>query len=107
MKSITEQTEEQLVVLNTNYKELKEKLGSGPHGTSFNKQELFANYTHTSGYAHYKFSGKALPIIAEKLGRAPTATDIIMIVDDGFSHFGASCSLNPNTGEFSGRVNTD
>lgn len=58
-------------------------------------------------YAHYRFSGKYTPRLIELLGRQPSADEIIMLVDGGFSHFGATCTINHETREFQGRVNTD
>ena len=69
------------------------------------KSELFDNYSRTSGYAHYKFSGDITDKLVEVLGHEPSPDEIIMLVDSGFSHFGASCSINSR--HFSGRVNID
>lgn len=70
------------------------------------RKDLYKCYTKTNGYAHYTFSGKVPQNLIDALGRMPTSEEIIMIVDTGFSHFGASCSIRPD-GSFSGRVNTD
>lgn len=67
--------------------------------------QLLTDLNRTVGYAHYRFTGRFTPLLVERLGRQPTADEIIMLVDGGFSHFGASCSINGNY--FSGRVNTD
>lgn len=58
------------------------------------------------GYAHYKFSGAYNQLLVDLLGREPTSDEIIMLVDDGFSHFGASCHISSDR-HFYGRVNTD
>lgn len=68
------------------------------------KAKSFIEYTRKSGYAHYDFTGTILPGFKEAVGRDATAEDIILLVD-GFSHFGASCGVNGN--KFSGRINTD
>ena len=59
------------------------------------------------GYAHYKFKGTYKPELVGILGRHPDADEIIMHVDGGFSHFGATCTVNTNDCSFSGRINTD
>jgi len=76
----------------------------GKDGTP--KSMLFEELHKSLGYAHYTFEGKLDPIVAEKLGRMPTLEELIILVDSGRVHFGASCSLNPD-GTFVGRVNTD
>lgn len=69
------------------------------------KSDMFEDYRHDSGYTHYKFSGKVSQALINALGRVPTGDEIIMLVDSGFSHFGASCCMDDL--RFSGRVNTD
>ena len=70
------------------------------------RRELYT-YTKRSGYAHYQFSGTYTDKLVEALGRHPDSDEIIMLVDNGFSHFGASCTINTNGKTFSGRVNVD
>lgn len=70
------------------------------------KRTLFEELHRSPGYSHYTFEGKLAPIVAEKLGRLPTPYELIILVDSGRVHFGASCSLKPD-GTFVGRVNTD
>lgn len=60
-----------------------------------------------TGYAHYTFDGSYTPLLVELLGRHPTSDEIIMLVDGGFSHFGATCNVSHDRMTFSGRVNTD
>lgn len=43
--------------------------------------------------------------LVEVLGHEPSPDEISMLVDNGFSHFGASCSINGR--HFRGRVNID
>ncbi|HZK23351.1 MAG TPA: hypothetical protein VFC62_04530 [Atopostipes sp.] len=69
------------------------------------KTEIFDDIYTQSGYAHYRFSGKISQLLLERLGRMPTEAEIIMLVDNGFSHFGATCSIRGLS--FSGRVNID
>lgn len=68
-------------------------------------RDLFENYTRKPGYAHYVYSGKISDKLVELLGREPTSDEVIMLVDSGFSHFGATCTISGRN--FSGRVNTD
>lgn len=67
----------------------------------------FIKYTRRTGYAHYEFEGTYSPELIAVLGRDPYPEEIIIMVDHGFSHFGASCTINNKTCSFRGRVNTD
>lgn len=99
MKAITEYTNEEAEAMSKKWHELRDKTKVIP------RAELFDNYSKTSGYAHYKFSGDITDKLVEALGHEPSPDEIIMLVDNGFSHFGASCSINGR--HFSGRVNID
>ena len=99
MKAIVEYTKEEYAFMSKKRKELRDKTNS------MARSELFDNYTKTSGYAHYTFSGDITDKLVEALGHEPSPDEIIMLVDNGFSHFGASCSINGR--HFSGRVNID
>lgn len=99
MKAIVEYTKEEAEAMTKKWHELRDKTNSVP------RKEWFDNYTRTSGYAHYKFSGDITDKLVEVLGHEPSPDEIIMLVDSGFSHFGASCSINGR--HFSGRVNID
>lgn len=99
MKAIVEHTPEEYKRLS----ELAEKTFSAIDG--IRKSELFDNYKETRGYAHYKFSGNYTNLLVEKLGHRPTSEELIIIIDSGFSHFGASCHIVGNY--FEGRVNVD
>lgn len=99
MKAIVEYTKEEAEAMSKKWNELRDKTKDIP------KTELFDNYSRTSGYAHYKFSGDITDKLVEVLGHEPSPDEIIMLVDSGFSHFGASCSINGR--HFGGRVNID
>lgn len=99
MKAIVEYTKEEAEIMSKKWKELQDKTKGIP------RAELFSSYSRTSGYAHYKFSGDITDKLVEALGHEPSPDEIIMLVDGGFSHFGASCSINGK--HFSGRVNID
>lgn len=99
MKAIVEYTKEEAEIMSKKWKELQDKTKSLP------RKEWFDNYTRTSGYAHYKFSGDITDKLVEVLGHEPSPDEIIMLVDSGFSHFGARCSINGR--HFGGRVNID
>lgn len=60
-------------------------------------------YTKTSEYAHHSFSGNNTDKLVEVLGHEPSTDEIIALVDNDFSHFGANCSINGR--HFSGHVN--
>ena len=99
MKAVVELTTEEYDRYSKIYANLCEKIGES--GTS----ELIIDLKQTGGYAHYKFSGTVSDTLVEKLGRMPTEVELIMLIDSGFSHFGASCTIIGKG--FSGRVNTD
>lgn len=99
MKAIVGYTNEEAEAMTKEWHELRDKTSSIP------RKEWFDNYTRTSGYAPYKFSGDITDKLVEALGHEPSPDEIIMLVDSGFSHFGASCSINGR--HFSGRVNID
>lgn len=98
MKAIVELTESEYKIYSDINAKLNEAKTLEPH--------VFETIRKTSGHAHYKFTGKLSDAFINTLGRMPTPTEVIMLVDNGFSHFGASCSLQPD-GTFTGRVNTD
>lgn len=100
MKAIVDLSQEEYAEFNSVYKNLKDKI----NGVQF-KDLMSVQMRY--GYAHYKFSGEYSEKLVELLGRHPTNNEIIMLVDGGFSHFGASCSMNRETRTFGGRVNTD
>lgn len=59
------------------------------------------------GYAHYRFYVKPSQKLLAAVGRPLTEDEVIILVDGGFSHFGADCTYNKDSGTYSGRVNTD
>ena len=61
-------------------------------GVDINK--LFLGFRRSSYRAPYTFYGEVSDELINRLGRMPTCEEIIMIVDSGFSRFGASCTLN-------------
>ena len=99
MKAITAYTDEEYAIQSERCKNLFTVV----EGTS--SRDWFDDYRRQSGYAHYKFSGRISDKLVELLGRMPTGDELIMLIDKGFSHFGASCSINGS--DFSGRVNID
>lgn len=99
MKAVTEYTIEEAAKMSATCKELFEKV----KGTT--RSDWFEDFRQTSDYAHYKFSGRVSDKLVELLGHEPTSTEIILLVDSGYSHFGATCSVSNRS--FSGRVSTD
>lgn len=99
MKAIVDLDDKEYKELDNIYMELKRKTNWS------SKYVLLDNLRTSTGYAHYTFSGTISDKLVELLGRTPTPDEIIMLVDTGFSHFGATCSISGNT--FNGRVNTD
>lgn len=100
MKAIVEYTPEE-------YSKMYEKFMALQHVTAGYKRSDLLTYTRTSGYAHYKFKGTYTQKLVELLGHHPTEDEIIMLVDGGYSHFGAGCSIDKKNMAFSGHVNTD
>lgn len=98
MKAIVALSKEEF----THFQTIQNSLYSKIQG--HNMDELIT-YTRRSGYAHYKFEGMYTDKLVELLGREPLPNEIIMLVDGGFSHFGAECHISGHT--FSGKVNTD
>jgi len=96
MKACVERTSEEAKEITQQFEELKEKTKD---------IKCFNNYERVTGYAHYKFKGLISKELVEALGRNPTVDEIMLLVDRGWSHFGASCSIIGN--KFSGRVSTD
>ena len=99
MKSITEYTPTEYMDTMHAYLAMYEKIQGYGH------RVLFDNLQRHWGYAHYNFSGRVSDKLIELLGRMPTPNEIIMIIDSGFSHFGATCTITGRN--FSGRVHTD
>lgn len=101
MKAITEYTPEEYAEMQRKSRALNEAI------KGLKREELFS-YTRRSGYAKYEFRGTYTDKLVEALGgRHPSAEEIIMLVDSGYSHFGAGCSLNPREKTFSGYVYID
>lgn len=99
MKAIVEYTKEEHEAMRVKYQELLD-ITRSMDGSAVEKLDK------SRGYAHYTFSGKVSTALIDALGRLPTGDEVIMLVDGGFSHFGASCRV-ASDGTFSGRVNTD
>ena len=99
MKAIVSLTNEETIM----YASIYNKLHIATKNMS--QKDMFNNYSQKSGYAHYTFSGEITEELIKQLGYDPSSEDIIMLVDRGFSHFGAGCSIAGR--KFSGRVNTD
>ena len=101
MKAITEYTEEEYIKMQAKSRALGEAI------KGFKREELFT-YQRRPGYAKYDFWGTYTDKLVEALGgRHPDAEEIIMLVDSGYSHFGASCNINASQKAFSGYVYTD
>jgi hypothetical protein len=100
MKAITEYTPDEYFKMHEKHQALKKAI------EGHSRSELL-QAKRTSGYAHYKFSGFYTEKLVELLGRHPDEEEIIMLVDSGYSHFGAGCTINKIHMTFSGRVNID
>lgn len=100
MKAITAYTPDE-------YDKMREKLKALSEAVKGLKRDELFTYTKRRGYAKYDFWGNYTDKLVEALGHHPTADEIIMLIDGGFNHFGASCSLNPGQKCFSGYVYID
>lgn len=100
MKAIVEYTNEEYAKMS----EKCHKLHKAIEG--IDRAELIS-VTKRYGYAHYEFNGTYTDKFVEALGRHPDSDEIIMLVDSGFSHFGAYCYVSTDRKSFSGKVNTD
>jgi len=100
MKAIVAYTEKEYAKMLKKYNNLRDAV------KDIDSRELYA-YSRQSGYAHYKFQGTYTDKLVEALGHAPDSDEIIMLIDHGFSHFGASCTVDTVHKSFSGRVNVD
>ena len=99
MKAIVEYTEEELIKQRAVRDNIFGLIKNIPYIEKWDFNE------RRNGYAHYSFKVKPSQKMIDSIGRNPTSDEMIMIVDDGFSHFGASCS--ESNGIYTGRVNTD
>ena len=99
MKAIVEMNQEEQKEYGKKFDQLREKLAINT------RNELLPDLHKMVGYAHYRFSGRIGQALVDALGRQPTPEEIIMLVDNGFWHFGAECHINGD--RFTGRVNTD
>jgi len=99
MKAITEYTEDEFIKQGEIRNNIMGAVKNIPYNEKWDMREI------KRGYAHYAFKVKPSQKMIDAIGRAPTTDEVITIVDDGFSHFGASCS--EHNGIYSGRVNID
>ena len=99
MKAIVQYTQEEINLYDDKYEELKNSVICLP------REQWFCNFKKKSGHAQYKFSGEITECLINHLGRVPTAEEIIMLVDRGYCHFGASCTIDGT--KISGYVYTD
>lgn len=101
MKAIMELTEEEYIAMSKKYKALYEAI----QGHRFD--DLIA-WRRRNGCAQYTFNGTYTDKLVEALGgRHPDEEEIIMLVDGGYSHFGAGCTINKHDKRFSGYVYID
>lgn len=86
------------------YEELQDSFGYVPH-----INELAHNYTRCAGYAHYYVTGflnaEALDLLSDDLPDA--CIQLAMAIDCGFSWFGGTSTIDPETRSFTVKVYTD
>lgn len=104
MKAITEYTDQEYAEMQMKYRALQRAL----EGIELSKRHELFTFQRRPGYAKYDFNGAYTDKLVEALGgRHPDAEEIIMLVDSGYSHFGASCIVNTRDKSFSGYVYID
>lgn len=106
MKAIVEYTEQEYEQQMDKYLELVRKLNAYMSLVPCKLDELIT-FSKSYNYAHYTFKGFCTDHLFYALGHEPTPDEIIMIVDGGFSHFGATCHINDDGYTFYGSVNID
>ena len=98
MKAIIALTQEK----HKEYSDIQTNLYNRIQGHSLDE---LLQFNRRTGDAHYRFEGSFTDKLVELLGRTPTPEEIIILVDGGFSHFGADCHISGHN--FSGKLNTD
>lgn len=100
MKAITDYTKEE-------YDQIYEKMSRLHEAIKGHMVSDLLSYKKTYKYAKYTFSGTYNDKLVELLGHHPDEEEIILLVDSGYSHFGASCTIDTRTKTFSGHVYID
>ena len=67
--------------------------------------QMFDNYTTLITHGRKMATGIISEALIERLGRMPTDEEVIMLIDRGFYHFGASCTFSERL--FSCMIYTD
>lgn len=67
--------------------------------------QMFDNYNTLITHGRKMASGSISEALIERLGRMPTEEEVIMLIDRGFYHFGASCTFSKRL--FSCMIYTD
>ncbi len=67
------------------------------------RDEILLHFKKTNNSGGYSFSGQFSAEAEVELGRMPTPDEIILLIDNSVSHFGAACTLKPD-GFFKGYV---
>lgn len=100
MKAIVELTDDEYVALRNKWQALQGAIDGVPH------QELIT-YTKRYSYGKYTYTGRYTDKLVELLGHHPDEDEIIMLVDSGYSHFGAHCCITDEAKTFQGHVYID
>ena len=106
MKAIVEYTNQEYEQQMSKYIALVERVNEYTQSNGCKFKDLMV-YERHYGYAHYTFKGTYTDSLIDALGRTPTPDEIIMLIDGGFSHFGATCTIDTSRHTFDGRVNID
>jgi len=97
IKSITDYNKEEMDMQREVWSDLKDKIDKC--GSDL------IDYKKYPRYGRYTFEGEYTDKLVEVIGHEPTPDEIIMIVDCGFTHFGAKCYIADH--RFNGEVYTE
>lgn len=89
---------------NGEYVKLRDKSITLYERTKGYKLSDLITYKKTYHGTHYSFTGRYSNRLVGLLGHHPDADEIVILVDDGFGHGGASCRVNNTLKTFNGRV---
>ena len=100
MKATTDYTDEEYI----NMQHKRTALYGAIAGHQYS--ELFT-YQRRVNDSRYSFGGRYTDKLVELLGRHPDEEEIIMLIDCGYSHCGAFCTIDRVNKIFGGHVNTN
>lgn len=104
MKPTLQLTPEEYERLLMKHTALRGALDGHNHGELLTIERCFDNSLGLSGSA-YSFRGRYTNRLVELLGKHPDDEEIIMLVDAGYCHYGATCTVDTDLMTFKGSIN--